>query len=197
MQSSLFEDLKQKIVNANPEGLKYVFEECGNYCIKTLIKKTNCSYEDAEDILMEAMLSFRNNMIQGKIEYISSLRSYMYTTCWNKWMDLYRGRKRWQKEMDLVEKNYYSVFCESSDPLVKEEEEMSMVETVKKQLEVTQNALKALKENCQKILTYFYIEQRSMDEIAQIMGFASPGVAKVSKHRCYKKLATKVETQFQ
>ena len=197
MKPEIFQQLKEQIVNSDPKGLKWVFEECGQYCVKTLVKKTNCSYDDAEDILMEAMISFRNNMMAGKIEYISSIRSYIYSTCWNKWMDLYRAKQRWNREMDNVERNYYSVIQESSDLLVKKEEEISMAERVKKQIAVTQSALKALKEKCQKILTYYYVESRSMEEIADLMSFSSANVAKVSKHRCYKKLTENVESQYQ
>ncbi|TAE45346.1 MAG: RNA polymerase sigma factor [Bacteroidetes bacterium] len=197
MTPEAFHSLKEKIQRGDPSGLKLVFEECGRYCVRTLISQTGCAHDDAEDILMEAMISFRENMVQGKIAFISSLRSYVYAICRNKWMDLQRARQRWQRETSSVEQSWYFLAEEESDWLVQAEEDAHTRQRISLQTEAVRWALDSLKEACRQILTYFYVEQRSMDEIAEMLGLAGANVAKVTKFRCFRRWTEAVALRLQ
>ena len=78
-------------------------------------------------------------------------------------------------------------------PLLKEEEELEdnisivdeMEERSKQQLFYSKFAL--LKEPCQQVLKLFFAK-KTMEEIAEILGFGSTGYAKKRKYKCQKKL---------
>ncbi|MEO1449482.1 MAG: hypothetical protein AAFV07_08115, partial [Bacteroidota bacterium] len=167
MRAQEFHRLKDQLRHGDNAGLKWVFEQCSRYCIGTLIQKTGCSQEDAEDLLMEAIIVFRRNMVEDKIQEISSIRAYIFGIVWNKWRDLKRARQRWQRESDGLSRSYY-LRVEEADPLVKAEEELAWNEQVHTQLKHAQIALGQLKENCQQMLKLFYFDKKSMAEIADI-----------------------------
>lgn len=186
MRTQEFQRLKEQLQKGDTDGLKWVFEQCGRYCVGTLIQKTNCDQADAEDLLMEAIIVFRRNMLEDKVEEISSIRAYVFGIVWNKWRDLQRARKRWQRESDSLTRTYY-LRVEESDPLVAAEEELAQATSIQTRLRNAQTALTQLKANCQQMLNLFYFEKKSLTDIAEAMGFANANVAKVSKHRCYQR----------
>ena len=193
MTERTFQQLKQQFMAGDPKGMAYVFENCASYCIRTLMKKTDCSQADAEDLFMEAILTFRDNMVQNKIEHLTNLNSYMYAICWNKWSLLYRARKRWQKESKGIENTLY-IMVEEHNPMIEAEERQQLLEGTQQKLQAVMATLKEMEEKCRKLLTYFYLEKRSMSDIAELMDFANANVAKVSKFRCYQRWMKKVKT---
>ncbi|MFK7925780.1 MAG: RNA polymerase sigma factor [Bacteroidia bacterium] len=194
MTDTAFTELRTQILADDPRGLKLVFQECSQYCIRTLRKKTNCDKADAEDVLMEAVLTFRSNMQRGKIEEISNLPAYLYGICWNKWRELQRARQRYQVEENPLERTLYFVL-EDQNPLIEQEQFELEQSKIKFQLQAAEQALGALKEKCRKLLRYFYMESRPLDEIAATLGFANANVAKVSRFRCYQQWMKAIEKQ--
>ena len=186
MTERAFLALKQQIVNNDERGLREVFEQGNRYCVRTLLKKTHCSEADAEDIFMDALLIFRENLLSGKLQQLSNLKTYLFGICWNLWRDLQYARKRWNREQNEVEHQLYLSFSEENKGLsnmeldeLKKESEM--------QLGLVKVALEKLGEKCQQILKMAYLEKRKYEEVAQIMGMANANVVKVTKHRCHQK----------
>lgn len=186
MRAQEFQQLKTQLQQGDNTALKWVFEQCGRYCIGTLIQKTACDEADAEDLLMEAVLVFRQNMLEGKVQEISSIKAYLFGIVWNKWRDLSRARKRWQRETDGLTRTYY-LRAEESDHLVAAEEEAAWANRIESQLALAHAALGALKSNCRQLLKLFYMEKKPLAEIAVTMGLANANSAKVTKHRCYQR----------
>jgi DNA-directed RNA polymerase specialized sigma subunit len=48
--------------------------------------------------------------------------------------------------------------------------------------------LKKLGEQCQKVLTLFYYEEKKLDEIQSLLGYTNKDVLKSQKSRCLKQL---------
>jgi RNA polymerase sigma factor (sigma-70 family) len=193
MTESAFQQLQQQILADDPRGLSQVFAICSQYCIRSLRKKTQCSLEDAEDVLMEAMLTFRQNMVSGRVENLSNLKAYVFGICWNKWRDLNRARKRWQQEQEEVERTLYWVLEDHDLPFEQEEEARLFQQSLQRKLSLAQEALQELGEKCRQLLRMFYMEERSLQQIAEQMAFANANVVKVSKFRCYQKWMKKME----
>lgn len=166
--------LKSQLKQGNNDYLKFLFEQHGPYCISNIIRKFNCSLEDAEDLLIDAILNFRDKAISDKLSYLSSVRNYLYTTCINmkKEKDYYTFKKR-EKEAEVT------LF------LYDEEDELS--EYNSELLQLSLESFKKLSESCQRILRLFYIQHNSMTEVAKKLGLANANSAKVKKARCHKK----------
>lgn len=186
MNERSFQRLKNQIEAGDNKGLTYVFEQTSRYCVRTLIKKTNCDLQDAEDIFMDAIIIFRENILSGRVKQLSNIRTYLFGICWNLWRDLNRAKTKWQKEQSEVERQL-SLLMVNEDRILEEEDLLS------NRIKQVQEALQKLSTKCQELLTYVYIEKRPQKEIANIMGFASPGVVKVSRHRCYQQWIKRIE----
>jgi len=185
MTERAFDILQQQLNKGDNTGLRTVYEQCQMYCIRTLQKKTNCSTADAEDIFMDALLIFRENVLSGKLQQLTNLKTYVFGICWNLWRDLNYARKRWTREQNEVERQLYMALGSESKGLSSLEVAELKAEA-DRQIGIVQQALNQLKESCQKLLKMVYLEKRRYAEVAKLMGFASESVVKVTKYRCYK-----------
>jgi len=164
---------------------KELLEQCGHYCIRKLVAETNCLEEDAEDILMDSVLIFRDNLLSGKITYLTNLRSYVFGICYNNWLKHRRTRQRFDRIHMLVADDLYEPETSVEAQLIKGEDMKIQQKIHTNRVYVSQQALLELGEKCRKIITFFYIDEKSMTEIAQLMGYANSDVAKNLKSRCY------------
>lgn len=174
MNQEEFRELYAHFKDGNNDYLKILFEEHGAYCITNIQRKFKCQLEDAEDILVDAILNFRDKMLHDKITHITSIRNYVYTTCVNmkREKDYYTNKKR-EKEHEVTLFLY-----DENDETHEYKEEL---------LSLSLSSFKQLGESCQQILRYFYIYKYSMNEIADKMSLSNANTAKVTKARCYKK----------
>ncbi len=189
MTEQEFQKKADKIKQGDNSPLKWVFEQCGDYCIRYLRSKTNCQAADAYDILVDAVMNFRDKVLSGKLTYITDIRYYMTSTCWRMWLKRYKKRKGELERRSDVQRYYYdSRYSEEEyDTMVQAENAEAQMAEKKQSIDATMEALKTLGEKCEKILKMFYLEKKSMVDIAQIMQFSNANVAKTSKSRCYKK----------
>lgn len=186
MTEQAFERLTHQLRTGQSEGLQTVFRETHPYCVRTLVKKTACEWQDAEDIYMDSVLIFRENILSGKLSHLTNSKTYLFGICYNLWRDLNRAQQRHRKHQQEWERQ---LMIEWEGEWPAEEEKDTMLE----RLQVVQAALNDLGEKCRNLLSYVYIEQRSHKEVASLMGFANANVVKVTRHRCYQKWMKQIE----
>jgi RNA polymerase sigma factor (sigma-70 family) len=172
--------IKSELLAGNNSCLKVIFEKYGNYCVQVLRKKTRCTLEDAEDILMDAVLNFREKIITGQIEFLTNTKSYLFNTCYNMWLVKYQKEKVQDSKIAHVVNELYD-----TDNVIHRKGAMK---------DIGYAALNKLGDKCQQILNLYYLENLRMEDISTIMGFASASVAKTSKSRCFKKLMEEVNS---
>lgn len=144
-------------------------------CIGFLKAKNYCDEPIAEGHFTEALIIFRNNVIQGKLTELSNMKSYLIGICIN----LVRADK-YQEEKKIKKVDSVRLLLYNNDHNVIEEDDKE---------EMMQRCLFALSqvsERCQTILKAFYVHKLSMNEIAEELGLSSKDVAKTLKMRCYK-----------
>lgn len=165
-----------------------VYTLAHTYCIRTLIRKTNCDKEDAQDLFMDSILIFRDNVLKGKLTALTNLNSYLFGICWNLWREQNRAKAKWEATRSDFEHQLLVMETQEDFPFPGEEllEQKQLISNVV-------NALAELGERCRKLLTYVYVEHRSQKEIADLMGFSSANVVKVTRHRCYQQWRKRIE----
>lgn len=174
MKREEIQALRSELQQGNNDFLEIVFDKYGQYCIMNLIRKFGCTREDAEDIMVDAVLNFRDKLLAGKISYLSSVRNYLYATCINmkKERDYYLKRRK-EKEHEVILYLYSDL-----DEMTAYKENL---------LNLSLKGFEQLSQSCQQILRYFYVNRYTMDKIAQKTGLANANSVKVTKARCYKK----------
>ena len=106
----------------------------------------------------------------------SKISTYIYSVCLN----------LWRKELDR--KNRLSR---------EEKDEWQYIEDDKvEQAKIIQDCIASLGETCKRILTYYYFEKMSMQEIAEKLEFANTDTAKTKKYKCKKRLDSLVKQKY-
>jgi len=185
------EELLKSLKSGDSAPLKQVFETCGHYCITTLRNSTSCSEEDAEDFFVDAVMLFRDNILNGRLVQITNLQSYLYGICLN----LQRQAERAHQKMVYPDANeMLDLFFKEivDDPLTAGIES----EFTEELLQICMDTLEQLSDNCKTILEEFYIFGSTMAEIAAKMNLSNANVAKSTKLRCYKKWRELINTHY-
>ena len=166
-------NLIEQIREVGPDALQYVYNHGKPYCISRLRRTTFCSQSDAEDIFMDAILIFYENVMQGKLTEVTHLQAYLYKVCQNRYYEQQQHQERARRAEDFMRSQVYDNNLEPYDAAQRKA--------------LVMQAYRYLGENCRRILHYYYFEHLPFSEIAQKMGMANANVAKVTKARCYKK----------
>jgi len=179
--------LRKDLINGNNKPLKKIYMEFKKDCLKVIQKRKAHSESEFQDIYTEAVIIFRNNIISGKIEELSSVKNYLISTCVN------ISRQHITKEIKLKSKE-----AEVRHLLYPVDEPYSEKNDIKEDLiKYCKESLKALTEKCQKILVLYYVHNLSMKEIAAELEFSSSDVTKTMKSRCYRKWVAKTKELMQ
>lgn len=141
------------------------------------------SVDDAEDLLQEAIIVLWQKARAGSFELRSKLSTYLMAVVKNKWQA--ERRKMYHQSREEMPDNYKDDNPGGLDILL-ENEKLNMV----------RRALDEISEICKKLLMMFYFEEQSMEEIAAVMQFANPNVAKAKKYQCKKALEKLVLTEI-
>ena len=180
MEKSAFEALILQLKAGNNRCLKFIFEEHSDFCISNL-KRSGASEDSANDIFVDAVLNFRQKMLEGKISYLTNIRNYVYGTCKYMFMEQLRAE---QKALDHQEEVVMFFQPHSAEPDFETNETREYED---KLMGISLEAYNQLGSKCRQMLDFFYIDKKNMAEIAEIMGLASANVAKATKSRCFKK----------
>lgn len=179
--------LVERLQQGEKDAMREVFERYGEDCISFVRNYgSKADRAIAEDIMMDAMLSFFERAKAGKISGVYNLRNYLLTTCRNLYLIHEKKRLRQLEKQDQLERYYYEFLKEYPDLLFEEEEG--------RKWSSISSALQSLGEQCQKLLKMFYYDRLSMKAIASKLGFSGDKVAKTSKARCMKQLRKLVLT---
>lgn len=133
--------------------------------------KLGANADEIEDLLQEAIVLFWKNVTSGKYVQQAKISSYLFAIAKNKWKNEQRRKQRMKANGGEIGQSSHM------------HQEIEQLEQ-KKQL---QHGLNKLGDPCKQLFLLFYWEERSIKEIAQIMGFANADVVKAKKYQCKKR----------
>lgn len=153
---------------------------------------------DCEDVFQEAFIVLWTHVRQGRFDIQNDkVGSYFLGICKKKAQEAMRKKQRMVPVPDDVLASQEFSEAKSEQLLLTFEPEPSLRE--KKEAMVRQ-MLRLMPDPCNKILWAFYFESVSMQEMAELYGYASAGTVKVTKHRCLEKFGKwfgeKLKTMF-
>ena len=153
---------------------------------------------DAKDILQDAWLLLLEKLATGALSEVpTKLQSYMTTVCTNKAHEYLRKVATQNAEtslddesitadrIDFIQKEIrsWADFIEESDRA--RDRKLALLEAELKKLTTRQRAL----------VEGFYFENKSMKELAQLLGYSSEDVAKSTKNRILNTIRATVRKQ--
>jgi RNA polymerase sigma-70 factor (ECF subfamily) len=147
------------------------------YMVYTLAVRMLRNREDAEEVAQDTFVKAYHGLVN--FSGSSKFSTWLYKIAYNKSLD-YLRRNRRQPEMT-------SDFPEDRRLQIHKPEIVEKMD-IDDRKNTLDRALKNLAEDDSLIITLYYLEEMTLDEIATVVGM-SPNTAKVRLHRARKKLA--------
>ena len=141
------------------------------------VLRNSGSEMDAEDAFQKGILSMLLNIETGKYQLQEGTRitTVAFEYCKRVWLtELKSARFRYQGTMPA------HVDAVDTSDIVRDLERLDVVKTV-------QQALQQLKEDCRKLIEWFYVDELSLREIAERLGMKEESV-KSKRYQCAEKL---------
>lgn len=134
------------------------------------------SPEDAEDIFQEAMMVLYEKAHQADFVLSCQLGTYLFAV----------GKNRWYKRRQQNQYQDLEVPLEGLEGEV--EEDGQRYEEKERYFERLEASLDALGSPCRELLRSFYFKGKSMDTIAEEMGYTNANNTKTQKYKCLLRL---------
>ena len=139
------------------------------------------SEEDAKDIYQEALIVLYEKVRSGSLELHCQLKTYLYSV----------GRRLWLKQ--LAQRSRFMV-RDIEIPALEEsaadqiDHDLTEHEERDRQFDLMADSLDRLGEPCRTLLSDFYIQHMSMQDITEKFGYTNPDNAKTQKYKCLMRL---------
>jgi RNA polymerase sigma factor (sigma-70 family) len=165
-----------QIRNGKEEALAKLYE-ANERQVVAYVRANNGSEDDADDMLQEALVVLWERVRTGRYEHKARISTFVFATVRNMWLRRL-ARKRREVAVDMENDQTPSDNKSPLDEIIETEETAGIAE-----------ALNRIGDPCRKLLLLYYWEERSMDQIAGLMGFANSDTVKSKKYQCKKALA--------
>jgi len=168
-------DILAGIEKGDETALEYLYQKYYRMMIKLVTSNSGTEYE-ARDIYQEALIVLWQKAVSGNLVLTSKLSTYLYSICQN----------LWRKELDRKSRHSHET------PDRTEYVEYDRDERVR----IIRDCIAQLGETCQKVLTYYYFDGMSMNDIAEKLNFSNTDTAKTKKYKCKKRLDELVKSIY-
>jgi RNA polymerase sigma factor (sigma-70 family) len=166
--------LKALAVN-DKKAIEKIYED--NYSlIQNLILNNSGTEEDAKDIFQEAVIILYEKSKSDSFELSCQIKTYVYSVC----------RRLWLKRLQYIRR--YEAEIASLVEIVPVEEDMEEHDKRSLQFGMMEKAMTSIGEPCKSLLEAYYINKKSMQEIAENFGYTNADNAKNQKYKCLLRL---------
>ena len=144
--------------------------------VQALIINNNGSSDDAKDIFQEAMIILYEKVRSGNFELTCQIKTYVYSV----------SRRLWLKRLQQL--NRFQIEVDGTGETVPVEDELESHEKLNSEFVLMDKGLSSLGEPCKGLLEAYYLQKRSMNEIAAAFGYTNADNAKTQKYKCLMRL---------
>ncbi|MDQ3682797.1 MAG: sigma-70 family RNA polymerase sigma factor [Bacteroidota bacterium] len=175
--------LLQGLYQNDRKAIETIYKENYNV-IQALIINNNGTADDAKDIFQEAMIVLFQKVKSGTFELNCQIKTYIYSV----------SRRLWLKK--LQQQNKFNLSSDHPEDVVAVEEEIEEQEKRNTEFVTMEKAMGNLGEPCKTLLEAFYINKKTMQEIATAFGYTNAENAKTQKYKCLVRLKKLFFTQY-
>jgi len=167
--------LLQGLARSDKKAIEIIYRENYNM-VQSLIINNSGSAEDAKDIFQEAMIVLYEKVRSGTFELNCLIKTYVYSV----------SRRLWLKRLQQM--NRYVPAMENLQDTVPVDEDVEENERIDSEFQAMEKAISSLGEPCKSLLEAYYLERKSMQEIASFFGYTNAENAKTQKYKCLVRL---------
>ncbi len=196
----LEEEKKYYALLANdPQAWEDLYVNVMKTFIPYVLNRSSLSSEDAYDLLQEGLAICLTNMRDRKFIFQGKpIAAYANAICQRQWLSQLRRTKHLQLKTyqepsvdevewidDLIHGNEFNEdFLENDIP---EFQSIWADDIQEADYEALERARNELGRNCQLLIDYFYVQDKSLAECGKLLGIQE-GSAKVKRFRCFQRL---------
>lgn len=140
--------------------------------------------ESAQDVFQDGLIVLYQKSKDPEFCLTCKIGTYLFAVCKRLWFKKFQ-QKYYQYELQF---DFSDEDQPVADALGDEQEDVARFLENEQQYEVLQKAMNELGEPCGQVLKAFYIEKRSMQDIAAMHQYANIETAKVQKYKCLGRL---------
>lgn len=170
------DDLISGIKSGSTKAFEHLYALSFDAVLKMVLQNSG-TFIEAQDLMQETLMAVHRNVLKPDFKLTSSMKTYLYSIAYRKWMMVLRNRKI--PLASLKEGDIEWIPVDESGLEDKHEKEHTY--------KLIENQITFLSSNCQTILHAFYYLNESLEIIAKRMNMTADSV-KVTKYRCLKKL---------
>ncbi len=167
-------DLLQGLARNDRKVVESIYRD--NYTmVQSLVMNNSGSADDARDIFQETMIVLFNKVQNPEFALNCQLKTYLYSVARRLWLKRLEQASRFMPAVDNLE------VVDVNDDLdnhAKKNAEFDMMES----------AMLKIGEPCRSLLQAYYLENKSMQEIAESFGYTNSENAKSQKYKCLMRL---------
>ncbi len=174
--------LLQGLALGDRRAIETIYKENYNM-VQALVVNNNGTAEDAKDVFQESLIILYEKVRAGGFELNCQLKTYIFSV----------SRRLWLKRLQQINR-----FTLSGDEIevVAVEEEIGEHEKRNTEFVMMEKAMNSIGEPCKSLLTSFYLQKKTMQEIASNFGYTNADNAKTQKYKCLVRLKKLFFTQY-
>jgi RNA polymerase sigma factor (sigma-70 family) len=160
----------------NDEALNALYKKYYNIVLKLVVSNSGTS-DEARDIYQETVIVLYENVQRPQFELNCQLQTYIYSV----------AKRLWLKQL---KKNGQTYLMKEEDEagITDVSEDIGLHQQKENDFEKVEQSLQSLGEPCATLIRDFYLNQLSMDEIADKFGYTNADNAKNQKYKCLQRL---------
>ncbi len=144
--------------------------------VQAFILNNNGSVDDARDIFQEAIMVLYEKAKTESFELNCKIKTYLYSVCRRLWLKKLQHFQRFSTQIDSIEE------------IVPVEEEVEAHEKKNNDFNLMEKSMSKIGEPCKSLLDAYYIQNKSMIDIAKEFGYTNSDNAKTQKYKCLVRL---------
>ncbi len=168
-------EILDRIKSSDEKAIHYLYDKYYRMMVK-MVLRNNGTEEEARDIYQDALIVFWEKVVNDKLTLTAKISTYLYSICNNLWL----------KELDRKKRLSHEEKDGESHPEHDKNE----------RIQIIHDCIDSLGDTCKKVLTYYYFDRLSMQDIADKLNFSSADTAKTKKYKCKKELDNIVKSRY-
>ena len=174
--------LLKGLAQNDKKAVEAIYKENYNL-VQALVVSNSGNVDDAKDIFQEAMIVLYEKARSGDFELNCQIKTFVYSV----------SRRLWLKR--LMHQNRFTL-AEDGLETVPVEDELEEHEKRNADFSLMEKAMSGLGEPCKSLLEAYYMQKKSMQEIAADFGYTNPENAKNQKYKCLVRLKKLFFSQY-
>jgi RNA polymerase sigma factor (sigma-70 family) len=174
--------LLQGLGKNDKKAIESIYKDNYNL-VQALVINNNGTTEDAKDIFQEAMIVLYEKVQSGTFELNCQIKTFIYSV----------SRRLWLKR--LMQQNRFQL-SDGHEESISIDEDMEEHEKRNTEFVMMEKAMNGLGEPCKSLLEAFYLQKKSMQEIAGSFGYTNSENAKNQKYKCLVRLKKLFFSQY-